>query len=574
MKLRGLFILRDMRVSVLNLTFALMLFSAMFLTYRGFVESEFISKWYAFIGGAILFGFVTLNLCRTAKITIDLLTISICIFIAYLFARTAFCELPQPNIFTLSLAAFLFAYLFFKLMPNRYRHSLDIIVIGVCLIQAVYGFMQYAGTATVNQGFDIVGSFDNPAGFAASLSAGLPFCFSVMHKGKRPHYFGISSLVVIVSAIILSGSRAGILAAAIVLAIYLGNQYYDIIKKKHSYIYPFVGIVFILFFVGLFFLKKNSAIGRLLIWENSCRMIADKPLFGFGPSGFMSKYMVYQGDYFAESPNSSYTLLADNVTHPFNEYLLLSVEYGFVGLLLLLVMIAIVIKSSKRITPSLLCLLSVGIFSSFSYPLRYPFVLILLAYGLSDIFSKQLYVPRINTLSKIVWNILLGTVCIFTVRDIRFENQWGQLAQRCFFEKNGKLLDNYAGLYAQWNGDPMFLYNYAAVLNHAGDYSGSNDIMFQCIDHFNDYDVQQIIADNYDNMNDWDKAEVYYINAHQMIPNRFIPLYRLFKLYEKCGRINEAIRIAETIIDMPVKIQSGAVRKIKSAAKSFIANIE
>ena len=120
----------------------------------------------------------------------------------------------------------------------------------------------------------------------------------------------------------------------------------------------------------------------------------------------------------------------------------------------------------------------------------------------------------------------------------------------------------------------MFLYNYAAVLNHAGDYSGSNDIMFQCIDHFNDYDVQQIIADNYDNMNDWDKAEVYYINAHQMIPNRFIPLYRLFKLYEKCGRINEAIRIAETIIDMPVKIQSGAVRKIKSAAKSFIANIE
>lgn len=81
----------------------------------------------------------------------------------------------------------------------------------------------------------------------------------------------------------------------------------------------------------------------------------------------------------------------------------------------------------------------------------------------------------------------------------------------------------------------MFLYNYGAVLNHAGDYSGSNAVMFQCTDYFNDYDVQRIIADNYDNMNNQEKAEEHYIIASRMIPNRFVPLYQLFRLYEKTG---------------------------------------
>ena len=96
----------------------------------------------------------------------------------------------------------------------------------------------------------------------------------------------------------------------------------------------------------------------------------------------------------------------------------------------------------------------------------------------------------------------------------------------------------------------MFLYNYGAVLNHAGDYSGSNAVMFQCTDYFNDYDVQRIIADNYDNMNNQEKAEEHYIIASRMIPNRFVPLYQLFRLYEKNGRTNEAMRTAKAIIEM------------------------
>ena len=36
--------------------------------------------------------------------------------------------------------------------------------------------------------------------------------------------------------------------------------------------------------------------------------------------------------HFSEHPDSPYVMLADNIAHPFNEYLLLTVNYGLVGL--------------------------------------------------------------------------------------------------------------------------------------------------------------------------------------------------------------------------------------------------
>ena len=57
-------------------------------------------------------------------------------------------------------------------------------------------------------------------------------------------------------------------------------------------------------------------------------MISHQPVSGFGPSGFMREYMLCQADYFAKNTDSPYALLAGNVTHPFNEYLLVAIEYA------------------------------------------------------------------------------------------------------------------------------------------------------------------------------------------------------------------------------------------------------
>ena len=47
-------------------------------------------------------------------------------------------------------------------------------------------------------------------------------------------------------------------------------------------------------------------------------------------------YMDYQADYFEKHPADSYSILADNVQYPFCEYLRIIIDYGIIGILLLL----------------------------------------------------------------------------------------------------------------------------------------------------------------------------------------------------------------------------------------------
>jgi hypothetical protein len=51
-------------------------------------------------------------------------------------------------------------------------------------LPVIYGILQYSGVLHGNGGFRITGSFDNPAGFAASLCAGLPAVFYRVLKNR------------------------------------------------------------------------------------------------------------------------------------------------------------------------------------------------------------------------------------------------------------------------------------------------------------------------------------------------------------------------------------------------------
>ncbi|MCD8187010.1 MAG: O-antigen ligase family protein, partial [Rikenellaceae bacterium] len=57
-------------------------------------------------------------------------------------------------------------------------------------------------------------------------------------------------------------------------------------------------------------------------------------MFGNGTGTFKSDYMPEQAAWFREHPESPYAILADNSNHPFNEFLLIWIESGLIGLLL------------------------------------------------------------------------------------------------------------------------------------------------------------------------------------------------------------------------------------------------
>ena len=130
-------------------------------------------------------------------------------------------------------------------------------------------------------------------------------------------------------------------------------------------IFPVVGLVAAVVF--LYHYKQDSADGRLLIWRCTWSVIRESPWIGHGIGGFQARYMDAQADYFKAHPESPYVMLADNTQAPFNEYLGLLTEFGFVGGIVLLVGVVLLLQAwrkhpygSSRV--AMLCLLSIAVF--------------------------------------------------------------------------------------------------------------------------------------------------------------------------------------------------------------------
>lgn len=79
-----------------------------------------------------------------------------------------------------------------------------------------------------------------------------------------------------------------------------------------------------------------------------CKYGKDAPWLGHGIGSFEARYMDYQADYFRQYGLNRYSMLADNVKHPFNEYLGVLLNFGFVGLLMILALITLLIYCYKK----------------------------------------------------------------------------------------------------------------------------------------------------------------------------------------------------------------------------------
>ena len=71
------------------------------------------------------------------------------------------------------------------------------------------------------------------------------------------------------------------------------------------------------------------------------------------------------------------------------------------------------------------------------------------------------------------------------------------------------------------------------------------------------------MAENYFQCKQYKQAENHYRKAAAMCPVKFMPLYSLTKIYYVIGRKDEAIHLAEKIINKPIKISSTTIIAIQ-----------
>lgn len=476
-------------------------------------------------------------------------------------------------LFVLFVALIFVAFKMIFSKPDKEKQT-DVSVYGFiivlsCFLQAVLGIMQFSGLFQTSSHFEVTGSFENPAGFAACLCAGLPFIafLSLENNHKYIRYAGWVAGGVMAVAIVLSQSRAAIVSIAVICITILCIKFFC--KRWVKYL-SFAG--FVLLLTGCYWLKKDSADGRLLIWQCDVNMVKDAPWFGHGIGSFEAHYMDYQADYFRQSGQSRYSLLAGNVKRPFNEFLGILLIFGFCGLLVVFIMIALLVycywkyPCMEKIV-ALYSLASIGIFSLFSYPLTYPFTWVIIFVCVCILIKE--YMVRILTLS-VIKNVLCILVVLCSLGGIyklagyvKSEKEWGEASRLALCGAYDKALPLYEKLEITLDDNPYFLYNYAAILLENKQYEESLYTALRCRKYWADYDLELIIGESYQNLKKYELAEKYFNSASMMCPSRFLPLYKLFHLYKKIGDRNRILCVAGMIIDKPMKFKTPAIRMMK-----------
>ena len=311
----------------------------------------------------------------------------------------------------------------------------------------------------------------------------------------------------------------------------------------------------------LLLIKTSSTAGRWFIYRRCFDMISEKPLWGWGTNGFAANYMSQQASYFMEHPDSSYSLLADNMYHPLNEFLLISINYGLVvtAILTILIIILLTFKRSKKnsfVGLGRLLIINILAFSLFTYPFSYPFTWVITLYAILMIICPQYVYIRCSSLKSgvLIVIIVLATYQLFEWWHPRKEWLYVINSNNGYTRK--KTMNIYKDLYSNLRSDYRFLYNYACELYFSEDYENAQIVINECNKLLVDYDLSILSGDIELAQGNYKNATQYYINAHYMCPCRFLPLCNLYDLYKLQGDRKKCRLLRNEILSMPIKIRS------------------
>lgn len=157
-----------------------------------FVEKEILIKGYIFLFFSILLGSILLRNSQLVKPY--QLTIPVFIFVIFLFFSVIITNFNIIAIIFLTGILFLLAYFRNNHISDR---LIKVTIICLCLLQAGYGLLQYFHLVHTSSRFPIIGSFDNPAGFASCLAVALPLSFPLIKYSRYYRLLALFSFIII-----------------------------------------------------------------------------------------------------------------------------------------------------------------------------------------------------------------------------------------------------------------------------------------------------------------------------------------------------------------------------------------
>ena len=477
--------------------------------------------------------------------------------------------------------------------------SVQWVLMGFGAMEALHGLGQIAGIYPSNHSlFVLTGTFYNPGPYSGYLAAVLPIALHRMlvSNGKKDrlsvvqYYFSMCVLLLIGCVLPAGMSSAAWLASLISCGYVLLRVYHVKVKSfvsKHRYAVSGVLIVGALLASSAYFMKRDSADGRLLIWKITSQAIASSPWGEENGRTFSAIYGDAQERYFTNCEYSeSEAWVAGTPDFAFNEFLQIAVVHGiwvpvlFVTVLLVLLKIA---GSHKQLAGIDGCLVSLMVFACFSYPLHIPAIvsvwlltlMVLCGEGLIMIKRKR---NAVAVLLPVVVAGLIASVNMYGIYSERTRavREWMPVivlyhsgAFNAAAEEYGKLYDKMS-----WNKD--FSFEYGRALYNSESYGKAEEVLLKAMTVSGDPMILNVLGRNAQENGEYKKAEKYLLRSTHRLPERIYPHYLLVKLYaepEFFDRI-KFVSEAEYVLNAKPKVNSTAIREIKQEVNKILRDKE
>ena len=491
-------------------------------------------------------------------------------------------------------------YLYFRNFPVKFLTGLLFLIPISCIVQIIDGIKKF--TMPWQNISHITGIFNNTGLFGGFAALGLLVCIGMIlfpcSENRYFKYINCSVSIVFAAALTVqiyaSGSRASWIAAFAAILFLLYKKCHPALDAEYpankchcgldpqspsirkiffknrwlSYLSVFCAIVLFAFSAKyLYDLKKDSADGRLIIGRISLEMVKKAPAFGNGISGFRAEYLNYQADYFKKNSDSPYSIYADDVDAPFNEFLKILVEQGIVGLLLFFCIsyYILVIPSTMRNfqqtnviagltrNPLKSIIIFILFFGIFSYPFdKLPF-LALFVFSIAILSQKQSHVFEL-----ILWGFRIKRGMTFVSRGFRIIcgmifvalcfvagkitlcaydyskscRTWNKSLVQFSYDREESLLQ-LKKLYPEMENNPVFLTTYGKALGYGERYREATVILEKAVKRLPQSYSYIELGKSYEASEFPEKAFECWKYASFMVPSRFTPIYLSMKLHFK-----------------------------------------
>lgn len=504
------------------------------------------------------------------------------VLFVYLLVHACATHAMQSREFYLSVSYFTFYAVFRVIKGMRLANQVSIAVMLCGVYQSCLVLGQLLGYEASNHlRFVVTGSFFNPGPCGIFLAGVFVLAVAMMKKGYRKvginlmfvrYVAACMAFCVTLVAMVPTMSRAGWIGALVGVMLLYRKEIAGRIKISRRWVIG-GGVMGLMIVLTLFYLlKKDSANGRLFIWQNTIAAYSKAPLFGVGIDGFERAYAEAQHDYFmkenALEQDNRYTELAGVVESAFNEPLALFLLLGATGGILAAI---VLFFKLRRLTAYGCVAVSLLVASLFSYTFYIPSIAILFLFAVAQLPDRKIGTARY---ANVLMFGMMGVVALFfDFREYGHREAYREWKNNAVYYTGGdyqSIVEEYGKLYPVLKNDFKFLFEYGHSLHKAGRYEESNVILKQGTRHSADPMFWNITGNNYLALKQYDQGVAAYLRAYYTCPNRVYPLYLLTKLEGERGDTTMMNYYGRILLEKRPKVSSLAVDEMKFEIRKML----